>query len=65
MKNKYNIGDIVYLVTDQEQYGRLIINMTISAVGLMYGMVLGTEFSIHYEIEVSDSKDMNIALNLN
>lgn len=45
---KYDIGDSVYLVTDSEQYERIIVSISIHPNNLiMYSMMCGVEASDH------------------
>ena len=56
---KYDIGDSVYLVTDSEQYERIIVSISIHPNNLiMYSMMCGVEASDHYEFEISDKIDI-------
>lgn len=51
---KYNIEDIVYLVTDCEQLERIITSITICPNNLiMYSLNCGVEQSDHYEFEIT------------
>ena len=56
---KYNIEDIVYLVTDSEQQERVIISISIHPNNLiMYSLMCGVEASDHYEFEISEKIDI-------
>lgn len=53
--NKFNIGDIVYIITDKEQKERMIIRFTINPGNIIvYEVNNGTEGSDHYEIELTN-----------
>lgn len=54
----FDIGDFVYLVTDGEQQRRQVVSITIDPNGIMYGVILGTEESVHYGIELSAEKQV-------
>lgn len=55
---KYNIEDIVYLVTDTEQLERIITSITIYPNNLiMYSLNCGVETSEHYEFEITHEID--------
>ena len=55
----YDIGEYVYLKTDNEQKQRLIIQITIQPdKTLQYNVRCGTEDSWHYEIEINKEKDI-------
>lgn len=59
INNKFNIGDIVYITTDEDQKPRLIYSIEIFTGGYMvYRVVNGTESSTHYDIELS--KEVNV-----
>jgi hypothetical protein len=48
-----DIGDIVYLRTDPEQYPRLITSFVVEPSGmLLYKLALGDRKSDHYEFEM-------------
>lgn len=56
---KYDIEDIVYLVTDTEQLERQITGISIYPNNLiMYSVVCSVECSEHYEFELSDKVDI-------
>ena len=56
IKNKFNIGDFVYLSSDADQYKGLIVFIQINPNGLMYGVSYAGEISLHFEIELSLEK---------
>ena len=51
--SKYNFGDIVYLVTDEDQNPRMITCMTVAPTGILYELSMGTNTTKHYDIEFS------------
>ena len=51
--NKYHLGDIVYLTTDPEQSGRIVVEIVVTKGDVMYRVSLGTTTTIHYEFELS------------
>jgi hypothetical protein len=55
--NKYNIGDIVYLVTDPDQNERMVIGINIRQGAILYLLAFGPIESFHYEIEISPRID--------
>lgn len=57
--NKYNLGDIVYLITDEEQEKRIVTQIKLFPGGLIYQLAIGNEHSEHYEIEISKEKQLN------
>ena len=55
---EYKIGDLVYLVTDVEQYPRMITGIGLRANNnVTYCLALGAIESWHYPIEISAEKD--------
>lgn len=57
-ESKYGIGDIVYLVTDPTQTERLITAVEFRPGHVVYKMVVGADCTAHYEMELSDTKDI-------
>ena len=60
INNKFNIGDIVYLVTDPLQQKRIITGIVVRKTTIMYHMALGNDESGHYDFEISTTKDFSI-----
>lgn len=59
--NKFNIGDMLYLVTDEEQKLRICTAIKISPNSqILYEMSYGSSTSNHYEFELS--KEENVLL---
>ena len=57
--NKYEIGDIVYIVTDEDQKKRMVTSIVIYKAGeIVYKIVCGTNYSEHYDFELSDKKNI-------
>lgn len=55
--NKYNIGAVVYLITDDEQLKRVITAIQVRSGGYVsYELSCGTETSYHVETEMSKNK---------
>lgn len=59
--NKYNIGDLVFLKTDQDQLARMVICISLTSNGISYELASGAISTSHYELELS--KEKNIVLN--
>ena len=57
IENKFEIGQIVYLRTDKEQYQRIITAITIRETGLVYTIAIEMAESYHMEFEISS--DLN------
>lgn len=56
--NKFNFGQIVYLITDPEQKKRIVTNMQIDPTGIMYRLMFETSGSWHHDIEISPEKNV-------
>ncbi len=54
--NKYNIGDIVYVTTDQEQLPRVVVCIKITQGELIYVVYQSITSSEHYDFEISKEK---------
>lgn len=55
---KFDLGQIVFIKTDKEQQPRMIIGITVRPTGLLYELNFGSNSSWHFEIEISDEKDI-------
>ena len=55
--NKYNIGDIVFLKTDNDQAERLVTAIQVNPNGLIYRLVKDTTETWHYDFEISREKN--------
>jgi len=64
MKNKYNLGEIVYLVTDIDQLPRMVTKICFSGQGVTYQLCQGTNVDVHYEMEISTEKNTMLSLGL-
>jgi hypothetical protein len=62
MKFKYKIGQIVYLKTDDRQLERIVTQIRITQHGYLYQLCEGVNESVHYEIEISEEKNVLITL---
>lgn len=58
--NKYELGDFVYLVTDNEQVKRIVTMIKVFPGGVMYQLSAGKEYSDHYECEMSDTENIEM-----
>lgn len=57
INNEYEIGDIVYLKTDQDQLPRIVNCIKVFKHGeLNYELAQGTLVSLHYEFELQKEK---------
>jgi ribosomal protein L21E len=57
IKNKFSIGQPVYLVTDPEQIPGMVVHITITPIGLIYGVRFDCEVLEVYDNEISE--DLN------
>lgn len=61
IKNAFELGAIVYLRTDREQYERIITSVTITVGGnFRYQLCCGTQDTWHYESEIAVEKNVLI-----
>lgn len=56
--NKYNIGDIVYLLTDDEQKKRIVTAIFIEIGHILYKLTQGSTSSFHFDYEIATSKQV-------
>lgn len=55
----YDIGDTVFMVTDEEQFERLVTEIKLTPnTGALYKVVCGVEEKECYAIELSDKKKL-------
>lgn len=63
INNKFNFGQTVYLITDKDQLPRMVVSISIRPGEIIwYGLCHGTLYSEHYEMEVSETKDVLITV---
>jgi len=58
INTKFDIGDILYLKTDEEQLKRMIVGVNVRPNGVVYLLNCGSIESYHYEIELSREIDV-------
>ena len=59
MRKKFNLGDIVYLITDEEQKRRMVTGILERSSGYVYYLSCGEGFETnHYHFEISDKEDL-------
>lgn len=62
--NKFDIGQFVYLTTDEEQKKRVVIGVKYCPDDLvLYEVQCGLSLSCHHAIELSSEKDIEIKIN--
>lgn len=61
--NRYNLGQTVYLLTDQEQLSRIVTFIKICPGNIVcYELSCGSHSSEHYDMEISGEKNLVNAL---
>lgn len=55
--NIYNIGDTVYLITDDEQCQRLVTAFLVRKNDIMYELSCGAFTSNHLDFEITNTKN--------
>lgn len=63
IENKFNIGDVVYLKTDETQSERIITALVILPNVIRYAIMHGTSESTHYDFELSYEKNFTLKNN--
>ena len=58
--NKFEIEDVVFLITDDDQHQRIVTGIQISKNGLLYRLAKCTTDSWHYDYEIATDKNYNI-----
>lgn len=57
--NKYRFGQIVYLSTDIDQEQRMVTGLIVRPnSAIIYFLTAGTMETTHYEIEISETKNV-------
>lgn len=63
LESKYDIGDFVYIITDEEQKRRQITGINFRSTGVVYEVFFGIQRSEHYDFEISDQPDVVLKTN--
>lgn len=63
--NKFEIGNIVYLVTDLEQLPRIVFGIHIYKGHIMYEVVHVNIVGLHYDFEMSKEKNILLKITSN
>ena len=58
IENKFELGEIVYLKTDNDQSDRMVIGISVRPAGLLYELSFGSVCSWHYEMEITEEKNV-------
>ena len=54
---KFNIGDVVFIVTDPNQFRRVVVGWQIDDTSVLYRVALDGVINIYYGMEVSKVKE--------
>ena len=57
---RYEIGEIVYLTTDPEQYKRIITAYQVDKAGILYILACGELQTTHYDFEITTEKELQL-----
>jgi len=60
IETKFNLEEIVFLITDNEQLQRIITGITISHNQVIYRIVCGASESWHYDFEIVKEKTFKL-----
>ena len=60
IENKFDIKQLVYLVTDNEQKLRIVTAIIVRETCVMYELYCGTRISIHYDYEITLERTLQI-----
>lgn len=52
ISNKFNLKDIVFLITDPNQEQRMVTGIKVTPNGILYYLSLGSNESVHFECEM-------------
>lgn len=55
--NKFDLGQSVYLKTDEEQLIRLVTGIQITTEGIIYRLINSTTETWHYDFEITKEKN--------
>lgn len=58
IKNKFDIGQLVYLITDPEQYKRHVVGITAYANNILYILQCAEASSEHYDFEITTERQV-------
>lgn len=61
LNNRFSLGEIVYLKTDQEQSPRIVTAFMYSfGEQLLYRLAQGEFDSLHFEVEITSEKEVRV-----
>lgn len=58
ISTKYDLGDIVFIKTDTEQYPKQIVQIKVDPNGVLYELQNGGFTSWHFDMEFTREKDI-------
>ena len=58
IENHYDIGDMVYLHTDNDQLQRVVTGILVKPSSLTYALSCGSNESWHYDFEITVEKNV-------
>ncbi len=58
INNMFDIEQIVYLKTDEDQSARIVTMIQVTKQELVYQLSLGTNTSYHYEFEITEEPNL-------
>jgi hypothetical protein len=58
----FELGQIVYLKTDRNQFERIVTGISIRRGGVSYALTCGIQESWHYDFEMVTEKNVLIAI---
>ena len=61
IKTDFDIGQVVYLKTDVDQKPRIVTRFSVTKECTLYILACGTEETTHYDIEISETKNIVLA----
>jgi hypothetical protein len=65
IESEFELGQEVYLKTDEDQKKRLIVQISISLKGINYNLMCGTVSSWHFDFEISTEANILTKMDVN
>lgn len=63
-ETRYDLGQLVYLITDPDQKERMVTEVRVTPNGMEYGLSLGDGSCFAYELEISTKPNILKQLNI-
>lgn len=54
----FDVGQVVYLKTDEDQKKRIVYSIELKQSGVLYGLAQGNTTSWHFDFEISETCDI-------